>query len=64
MTVQELHDMTRVLIERGHADTRIYVSKLKNGRLVCTNFQPEMSGVKVTKTGIVRDINGIKALIG
>jgi hypothetical protein len=37
---------------------------MKNGRMVCTNFQPEISGVKVTKTGIVRDINGIKALIG
>jgi hypothetical protein len=64
MTVQELHEMTRVLIERGHADTQVYTQRKRNGKMYCVNFTPELSGVKISKAGILRDINGIKAIIG
>lgn len=64
MTIQELHEMTRVLIERGHGETQVYTQRRRNGKMYCVNFQPELSGVKTTKGGILRDINGIKAFIG
>jgi hypothetical protein len=64
MTVQELHEMTRVLIERGHGEAQVYTQRKRNNRLYCINFTPELSGVKTSKAGILRDINGIKAVIG
>lgn len=64
MTVTDLHQLTAVLIQRGHGDAQVYTLRKRNGRMYCINFEPEVSGVKQVKNGILRDKNGTKAIIG